>query len=812
MYHYSLWLKYTIILIVSLTVLPAETEIIWDKRKVVNAVNYQEFDRLEVFIKIGTKSQLNEPLAVGYYGNASFLGLLMHFIQDKAKAKLLVKQLLDKGVNLEGIENDSFTPIKQIFQSNKTEFLGLFLDAGLSPNMMVEGRYIGKKMTLLHFVLDEYPSFMEKFVSYSPKVVYPKETLLEYGYLSLYLKRSQGLSVKVVKYFLDNGEKADDAQGAHYTPYQWFLKSVSIFDSKVDPEAYQRRLEVFNLLLDSGIDPLVKGGRQECMSPLAIVRGDRATLNRLFEKGLKATQKGCYGKSHFEESIHINDLNLFKVFLEKGADLFKKNHHGKMVLSQIVEENTGFLEWIFAHKKEVFDNLSEEEKAEMFLNIVRHKKDGAFKNLRLFLLEGIRNKKELSHKALQMAIAKSKLTTAKELLSMNNVALPLKSSQSKLWNPKLKTEMIDWLLDNKVSPFDENNSCTDVLKLEAFSISQLDKLIRLYPKTEDKKILLDEIFIAIVSNLRKLDHFLVAEKKLRLLEKHGLEIKKVSELGKSYLPRYVRSLIGDNREENILWLLIQGVRITAENQEHYVDSNYMRRLIDQAGEGVVSLNFVPKNEQEEKELEKEILRNVERNDWYQYHKNKFKAQKVLVISENNLSKSDNITTSLLHFIEKYELGEVDPKRYVLWSLIILFYFLLMLTFIMLIRYFMQMRKEVSTKEVVPSLKLMFPFILVSLWIAVFVLNNMVDIYYFGQYLKGTIESTAIKSRFIDRGQWYLIYLFLLILELVVVVKLFQLSFIQKTYQLVTFYSVLFFFVFSLLFLFMPTLIVMIDKF
>ena len=165
----------------------------------------------------------------------------------------------------------------------------------------------------------------------------------------------------------------------------------------------------------------------------------------------------------------------------------------------------------------------------------------------------------------------------------------------------------------------------------------------------------------------------------------------------------------------------------------------------------------------------------------------------------------NFYDFLLRKTVKYNSKDTDSKHYVFWSLIVLFYLFIIITFIMLIRYFIQERKKPLSKKIVPLTLYKLPFILMFIWAILVVFNGTSMNYIYNQY-DGAIDSPYIVASFFIERYWYLVYFIILILEFIVVLKIFQLSFFKKTYQYVTFYATLVFFVLSLILFFLPLLI------
>ena len=771
----------------------ADPTIVWDKDEVLQSIDYKKTEKLKAFISVATKEQLNEVVNLSYNrGNASLLGIVMEIMFQQKEFKNIVNLMIEKGSNVNGIENDTFKPLTVAIKQKNWEMAKKLLDTGASIDIEVTGMRSYDKLPLFYMAIEnkDWKPFLELSLNYNPKLLYT-QSMKEDG--ESYLKTaldSENPSVKLVKYLLSHGEKADKEDGRTTSPYYIFLYRNGPFSTSKDDEAYRNRLAVFNLLLDTGINPFLKSNTN-CLTPLSLVQNDIPTLNRLLEKGLKPNDdSNCYHQSNLSVATMLGNLEVFKILLEKGGDLFQGRKHHSDAFHFLISDvkNDTILEWMFANKKEAFETLSSDD-AQKYLNaMIVAKKDGAYFDIINVLLKSSSNYQKTIDEMIRVAIGTNQLKTAEYFSSLGAKLIDHSCKcQQTFWNKDLDSTMIDWLLAHNVNPFLGAKSIEEVVSIDKLSLLQFEKLIEEYPKDKQKKKLVQKLFKVLLESYNLNNNFLLTAEKIALLKTHGLKFNESVDI-------YMAKHIEKNNHIKILWLLTQGARMSAENQEHYIDSPYMRGLIDKAGNSVTTIDFYPQNEEEKVELDK-IFSNYKEDEWYLKNIDLFvKPNKKVVIAQSDINESSVETSILNDLIVDYKTRKIDPKRYTLWGIIGLFYIFLFVSFISLIVYFISEKKEPSSRKVVLSKMFQIPILLMLVWWVVFIINAFSLDYLYLQNMKhGTSDYIVLEWE-----NWLLIYLIILLYLLGSLAMLFRESFLKKTYYSVTFYGKLTFFILSLL--------------
>ena len=786
--------------------------IVWNKEQMLKSIDSRKANELKSFISVATKEQLNEVVTLPYdQGNASLLGLVMQTMFQQNGFHDIISLMIERGSNVEGIENDIVKPLAVAVKQNKWVLAKKLLDAGASIDIKVEQPYHSEKLPLFYMALEnkDWEEFLKYSLDYNPKLVYTK-SMKENG--KSYLKKAlhdENPSVKLVKYLLAHGEKADEERRNTQSPYYEFLYRNNIYSTYKEDEAYRNRLEVFNLLLDTGINPLLQGNTN-CLTPLTLVQDDIPTLNRLMDKGLKPNEGNCYNKSNLSISIILGNLEVFKVLLEKGGELFQgKNHIVSEPFLELISDKKSdkILKWLFTNKKDVFEGLSSEDVEKYYLEgLIKAQRDGAYLDVIETLLKSSKNYQATIDKMMRVAINSSKMKTAEYFSSLGAKLIDHSCEcQQPFWNKELDGGMIDWLLAHDVNPFNGKKPIEEVVNINNLTLKHFKELVEIYPKDKPKAEMLQSLFATLLESYNLDKHFLLTEDKIEFLKSKGLKFD-------DHVDEYMAKQIKENNPIKIIWLLTQGARVSDKNQEHYIKTAYMRALIDRAGMGVDEVDFYPEDEEQKLELDDKIFDYFKENEWYLKNIALFvkPIEKVDTITdENSSSKTVSLegetfetNSTFDNMIIAYKTKKVDKHRYTLFGIIGLFYISLFATLVTLIIYFRSERKEPLGRKVVPAKLLKIPFILTIIWWALFIFNAFSLDYEYLQYMKnGTDDYIALEW-----SSWFMVYLILQFFLLFSLFLIFRESFLRKNYYSVTFYGSLTFFIFSLLFPFLLMLL------
>lgn len=618
----------------------------WNQKKAIRAIANQDIDELKKYIKVATTQELNEVIQVSYRGEYSFLNLVIDSVRDQSKSKEIIGLLLKKGVETNSIGKDAPSALEQAIGMEKWEIVDFLLQSGISCNIEIKSQYTQEKLPLFYTALKKQNTqLINLLLPYKPKIYYIKGMKKEN--LS-YLTRALGadeVSLSVIKYLLESGEKADEIDlYANETPYVRFLKNRNLYESRDNAQKLQRHLDVLRLLLSYELNPIVHTKR-DCLSPLLVVNNDSKTLEQLLEKGLDPNAIACYRSTNLSIPITLGELETFKILLNHGGNLFiSKNNIEINPFFKIMSNNKAknILQWLFENKKDLFEKISEKDSKIYLKQLVMNHDDGSFQDIIKFLLKSSKKDKASLDSLLLVAVKANKPKTADYFFSLGAKLLDPKCNCSQpFWNKDLDANMITWLIKNDVSPYDGNQPISKVVDFTKISLTQFDSILKMSSREANQTKIVNEVFMSLLESYNFKNNLLLNEEKVTLLKKYGLEIEKIkTPKDELFLPLIVKRYLKKERYINIIWLLQQGARISKENQEHYVESTYMRALIDRAGVGVKELNYMGQNKEEIASL-KEIFSNYLNTKWYLKHKELF--FKIEETSNSAISLAQNET-------------------------------------------------------------------------------------------------------------------------------------------------------------------------
>lgn len=628
----------------------------WDQQKAIHAIANQNIAKLKKYIKVATTKELNEIITINYRGEYSFLNLVIDSLTDESKTKEIIGLLLQKGVETKSISKDGISALAQAINMGKWEIVDFLLKSGISCNIEIQSKYSQEKLPLFYTALKQQNRpLIDLLLPYKPKVYYIEGMKQQNpSYLTQALRANE-VSFSVIKYLLESGEKADEIDlYTKLTPYEGFLKNRNLFESRDDKKKTQKHLDVLNLLLSHGLNPIVHTQR-DCLSPLLIVNNDGKTLAWLLEKGLDPNTIACYRSTNLSIPIVLGELETFKTLLNRGGNLFiSKNNIEINPFFKIMSTKNAknILQWLFENKKTIFENISEKDAMIYLKKLITSHDDGSFQDIINFFLKSSKNYEATINELLLLAVKAKKIKKADSFFSLGAKLVESKCNCSQpFWNKDLDDSMINWLIKNNVTPYDGEKAVSKVVDFTKVSLAQFDSILKMSSAEGNQTKIVNEIFMLLLDSYTLSNNLLLNEEKVTLLKKYGLEIAKVkTQKNELFLPLVVKDYLKKERYINIIWLLKQGARISKENQEHYVESTYMRALIDRAGVGRKEIDFTAQTKEERESL-KEIFSNYLNDKWYLKHKKLFLKPEGMNTVASALSKNEtlkkNASTSYL---------------------------------------------------------------------------------------------------------------------------------------------------------------------
>ena len=568
-----------------------------DKEKILQYIDQQSIETL------------NQSFELSYgRGNISLLSLMVEM-----KAPELIKKLLKKGVNPDGLKLSYKSPLEMAMETAQWDIVELLLNGGANPSRLVVSRGFSHPVPLFYKVLDENNSqtwpFLDIAVKFSPSLDYTEEMKNEkdhpqLGYLALAL-RNKPVTPEVIRYLLSKGEDPEKKSHRSYgslTPYQ-FLLDAGYRRGTTDKEGLAKRQKTLKVLLDHGVKPFPKNSRRTCYDPLYIVRTNVDLLKTFIDKGLDPNKVSCYHKTHLGVAVEIADSKMIETLLKAGGKLDSK------LITEIISqrESKPLISWLQNNHMERFEQCDPTE-CEAYLRafIVRRTYDNDDYSLLIDpLISGLSGQSKALDKSLKMAITyKNDLDMADRLLKSGAT---LSDAPHTYWGRGLSPAMMSWLIKQKISPFSKEKPIDELLNLGRIPAVQLSSLLQLLDDPKATQSLLQKWLIVTLNELNNgtsVD-YIELDQRMALAEKNSVNVNKLkTKEGALFIPILINQLIkkqdSHDGDVKLIWLMAKGVQATEENKSHYIDNNYLRGLLDRNGSKTIDL--APQSPSETKAL------------------------------------------------------------------------------------------------------------------------------------------------------------------------------------------------------------------
>ena len=250
----------------------------------------------------------------------------------------LVKHFLEKGVDVNGLDDNGFTPLMMAASEDQPEIAQLLIDKGAKVNFVN-----AQGWTALTEAADEGALATAKVLLNAGADAHLK---IKNDASPLRMAASEG-HTQILQLLIDKGAK---------------LSTITEGQLPLHSAAEEGQLEVVKMLLGMNADlsQVDESGRTALM--YAAEEGQLSVVQFLIEKGAKVNQQDKEGRTALAYAAEERQTEVVRFLLDKGADLALRDNNGHSALDHAAEENAeGVVKLLLTTKdgaKQVRENAS----------------------------------------------------------------------------------------------------------------------------------------------------------------------------------------------------------------------------------------------------------------------------------------------------------------------------------------------------------------------------------------------------------------------------------------------------------------------
>ncbi|WP_421798391.1 ankyrin repeat domain-containing protein [Haliscomenobacter sp.] len=240
----------------------------------------------------------------------------------------LVKHFLEKGADVNGLDDNGFTPLMMAASEDQPEIAQLLIDKGAKVNFVN-----AQGWTALTEAADEGAYATAKVLLNAGADAHLK---INNGVSPLKMAASEG-HAQILQLLIDKGAK---------------LSTITEGQPPLHAAAEEGQLEVVKMLLGMNADlgQVDEHGRTPLM--YAAEEGQLSVVQFLVEKGAKVNQQDKQGRTALSYAAGERQTEVVRFLLGKGADLALLDENGNSALDFAARENAGEVVKILLNTKE----------------------------------------------------------------------------------------------------------------------------------------------------------------------------------------------------------------------------------------------------------------------------------------------------------------------------------------------------------------------------------------------------------------------------------------------------------------------------
>lgn len=240
----------------------------------------------------------------------------------------LVKYFLEKGADVNGIDDNGFTPLMMAASEDQPEIAQLLIDKGAKVNFVNEQGW-----TALTEAADEGAYATAKVLLNAGADAHLK---IKNAASPIRMAASEG-HADILQLLIDKGGK---------------LSSITEGQPPLHAAAEEGQLDVVKMLLGMNADlsQVDESGRTPLM--YAAEEGQLSVVQLLVEKGAKVNQQDKEGRTALSYAAGERQTEVVRFLIGKGADLALLDHNGRSALDFAAEENAGEVVKLLLNTKE----------------------------------------------------------------------------------------------------------------------------------------------------------------------------------------------------------------------------------------------------------------------------------------------------------------------------------------------------------------------------------------------------------------------------------------------------------------------------
>lgn len=240
----------------------------------------------------------------------------------------LVKHFLEKGADVNGLDDNGFTPLMMAASEDQPEIAQLLIDKGAKVNFVNEQGW-----TALTEAADEGAYATAKVLLNAGADAHLK---IKNGNSPIRMAASEG-HAQILQLLIDKGAK---------------LSTITEGQPPLHAAAEEGQLEVVKMLLGMNAD--LGQGDENGRTPLmyAAEEGQLSVVQFLVEKGAKVNQQDKEGRTALAYAAEERQTEVVRFLMDKGADLSLRDNNGHSALDHAAEENADEVVNLFLSTKE----------------------------------------------------------------------------------------------------------------------------------------------------------------------------------------------------------------------------------------------------------------------------------------------------------------------------------------------------------------------------------------------------------------------------------------------------------------------------